>query len=322
MSLFERKKNPNNEDDSLIIPTFKVNDKKPIREEKHYEFVKKVVQLFELVLLWFYSKFEELKITAVSYKDYYLSKSQESGTGNVRLVDIALNISKDHGRNICYTLGGIFLTYIIVVYAPRLRKYVYIHTYEDNMNRTINDPFMFVDNDEETDWSMVFNHYDDDFIKWLATKQKYEVRVITEKDVVNGFLETEIFGVQGVHNVSFAILEDRMNKWSRVLGECVSAKNFGLPLNILFIKSSDHEKKHFLIEPKVVAHSPVMKEAEFFIPNIDNNGNHIWEPRKVEFPTEMIVGFLPYNYNDTQREVRLSNSDAVCISILAPRYVV
>lgn len=322
-----RKKRDDDKPDSFHIPTF-LNEnpenvgKKPPRRE---DILMKIYICCGFIL-------NALYIIAISSKDfildnlyekykYYFSRSQETASGHIRIVDIILRFLNTYGHKVLYSILLLFFTYISLTYLPKVVKYVYIDTYTDKLNRTIIDPFLFT-NEQDTDWKIVYD-YDDNFIKWLAMKQKYEVRKITDKEVENGFLETEIYGTNGIVNVSLEIVEDELYKLSKTLGNCLNAKNLGLPLNIIFMKTTDH-KRYFLIEPKITFQSPFIKKVEFEIPELNTENEVIWVNRLIEFPSELIVSFIPYLYNDTSQvnEIRLNRDEAACISFLSPRYIV
>ncbi len=310
-------------DDAFVIPTMNdIKDEFKIKKnnDEYIELLVKINGCLGFIFALLHLKGKTFYDYLKGKYNYYLSRSKESNSKHSRLVENILWFIVEYGYNISYICILIFFTYIFVSYIPKIRKYVYGNTYIDNLNRTIEDPFLFT-NDNDTKWSVVYNHYDDNFVKWLAMKQKYEVRKITEKEVENGYLQTEIFGIEGTHNVSFAIIEEQMNKLSNLLGDCINAKNLGLPLNIIFIKTT---KKYFLIEPRIIFQSPIVKKFEFSVPSLDTTNQIVWSQMIIEPPSEVRVGFLPYFYNDPEqdRELRFGEYESACIHFLSPRYIV
>lgn len=307
--------------------------------EQHYlGDTKKKASLFE--------KFRENRdkvaslVSSLFFRTYiFLTKSFEK-LGNkiiargkaeedLRWHELALLFFKKYKRRIFLLAITSALFWYSYSYTKSIFREVFFVTYVDSYNNAIINPLIFVETEEGSD-AVYFNqditifddHYDNDLVAWLSNENKKGEQKLTEEDYARGYFVSRVYGFgEKKQTISFELLKKALVHLSKRFDGCVSAKNLGIPVDLIFLNMNPEQTpSRYMLQPEIYSESPSEAVIQYFI-EIKNYGIVGGATKKVyheeKIPEEIRVNWNKFTGGNSTKERRVtekfSGEEALCI---------
>lgn len=245
----------------------------------------------------------------------------------------AKEFARNHGRTTLIFIFVLVITCVVYVNRYSIKKLIDVDVYRDSQGRTIIDPFLFFEDVSKESWTYIGDVEDDEFVKWHAIAKKKSFGGISTRDLSNGFVFTNIMGLQEKRNVSFELLENSMRTLSKESNHkktCWSSLNFGLPFVSIFI--SGEASPELMIEPKITKKNSIKKQRvrAVFPDSFDSMEEYIrrqeYRENRIDgvndlryesiFPSEVFVEWFSLKSNEVgsfEKSGYFTMEDAACV---------
>lgn len=201
-------------------------------------------------------------------------------------------------------------------------KEVFYIDYTDSFNHTITNPLIFLNTDDpenpypNPDVTIFYDHYDEDLVAWISNENKKGEKKLSAEDYARGYFVSNVYGFEKEQKISFELLKKMLVFLSKRLEGCVSAKNLGIPVDIIYLDMYPEEQMpRYMLQPEIVSQSPTENKVKYKInvrtgPNTFNSISH-----SEIVPEEIRVEWRKFSKSNKEGKVpeKFSKGEALCI---------